>query len=518
MSLDVYSFKIQKCKNIYPYKIIRPLNKEYVNQRRHFREALSEIARNHLRIMQFIGDNPKRSWAKFCQCHSSWYACDYCFAKGIKIEISDNVRARNKIAIQINSVQEQINVCQRDPNNPENIVELNNLFALKEQLQKSMNSLKRKSHILWPYSTMGSEHRSRQSILDIIERIERDEPLTIDERKGVLGRSPLLDVPDFNFVYDSPAEYLHLACLGVIKRLLELTFSFSGGVKRSRVTKRPLSSTGDFNKLMLCTKVTREFPRRARKLDLAVFKGQEYRNIVLFFFPLVLECIEPSEKERTVWLSLVFMLRSAVIPTSEFDSISLDIVRECCDNFYKLFEQLFGPINCTISLHVLCCHLLEIRTHGPLTETSAFKFETFYGELRRSFVPRTNSPLKQILKNTLLRRILSKHQCKNNIYITNYNTPLESNNLIYCYEEKEYNIYEVTDINEANNEVTCVKVGKYPVHFPETPNLNWSKVGVFRKGGVTSDTTEIQTSKISGKVLHVGKYLVTCPINVLLET
>ena len=117
--------------------------------------------------MQFIGDNPKRSWAKFCQCHSSWYACDYCFAKGIKIEISDNVRARNKIAIQINSVQEQINVCQRDPNNPENIVELNNLFALKEQLQKSMNSLKRKSHILWPYSTMGSEHRSRQSIYNI---------------------------------------------------------------------------------------------------------------------------------------------------------------------------------------------------------------------------------------------------------------------------------------------------------------------------------------------------------------
>lgn len=93
---------------------------------------------------------------------------------------------------------------------------------------------------------------------------------------------------------------------------------------------------------------------------------------------------------------------------------------------------------------------------------------------------------------------------------------MESNNLIYCYVRKEYLIYQITDINDA--ELTCHKVGKYPANFTQTPNINWSSVGVFRKGGVSSDPTTIRTSEICGKVLNVGKYLITCPTNVLIET
>lgn len=209
------------------------------------------------------------------------------------------------------------------------------------------------------------------------------------------------------------------------------------------------------------------------------------------------------------------MLRSAVLPTEEFNAVHLPDVYDCCSNFYKLFELLFGKVNCSYNLHLICCHLLEIRTHGPLTETSAFKFETFYGEMRRSFVPGTPSTTKQILKNVMLKRRLRKHQCNNNIFISNYETSLESNNIIYTYSRKEYKIYEIADINGEN--VTCHKIGKYPAVFQETPNLNWSTVGVFRRGGVSSEETILQTSDICGKVLNVDKFLITCPINVLNE-
>ena len=512
VSIDVYSIKFNACKNVYPLKLIRPLNKHKIDKRRHFSDVLNDITQNGLRITQFIGDNPKRSDAKECKCSSAWYACEYCYAKGCKLEVSDNVRAKTKITQQIDLVQEKINQCESEPETTESLAKVENLKSLKEELMKSLNALKRKSNILWPHSTMIAQHRSRASILEIIEKIENQEPLPIDQSKGIMGRSLLMDLPEFNFTYDSPAEYMHSGCIGVIKRLVEITFSV--GVKRPKFTTRKMSSVENFNKFMLVTKVTREFPRRARRLDPGVFKALEYRNLVLFFFPFVLKCIEPKEIE--LWLNLVYMLRSSVIPSVEYSKININQVNECCSAFYKLYEEIFGPQNCTYSFHVFVSHLLEIRTHGPLTETSAFKFESFYGEIRRSFVSGTNSPLKQVLKNIMLKRALSPHVCEKNIYISNYDTPMECNSLIYCYKNDAYLIYKIKDIED--NIVTCNKVGQYPVHFEETPHLTWSTVGVFKKGGVCSDNFHIETSEISGKVLNVGNYLITCPINVLQES
>ena len=72
---------------------------------------------------------------------------------------------------------------------------------------------------------------------------------------------------------------------------------------------------------------------------------------------------------------LAFMFRSGVLPSSEFLAIDISNITERCENFYRIYEALFGKSNCTYNLHMICGHFLEIRTHGPLTETSAFKFE-----------------------------------------------------------------------------------------------------------------------------------------------
>ena len=470
---------------------------------------LDDIKKNNLRVLQFVADKPKRSLAKDCKSSASWYPCEYCYAKGTKIQRTENTQVKCNLLKQKTYLEERIKECE----NSTDSTNINHLVSLKNDIQKTINALNKKTNILWPSSTLGSEPRTRNSILNIVERIENNEKLSLDEEKGVVGRSLLLDLPDFNYVYDAPAEYLHSGCLGVVKKLTELTFDV--GENRTRVTKRKLSSTKTFNELMLKTKVFKEFPRRARRLDFAVFKGQEFRNLCIFFFPLVLECIEPEAKERNLWLNLCYSLRASLIPTEEFKQIKLDDVNDCCHYFYKVFEQIFGPLNCTYNLHVLCGHMLEIRTHGPLTQTSAFKFESFYGEMRRSFVPGTVSPMKQICKNILLKRAISSHQCDNNIVISNYDTPLESNKFIYCYKNKEYLIYQVKHINDT--EVTCNKVGQYKATFKETPNLNWATVGVFRKGGISADTTTIRKNEIKGKVLCVGKYLITCSFNVLNE-
>lgn len=509
----MYSLSFKNCKTIYPFKLIRPLNKHEIDHKGHFRDVINDIIENNLKLDQVIADKLKRSFLKDIKGHSSWFPCEYCYAKGVKIDINENSKARKKLNDQITFLQEKISQLESLSLTNERKSQIENLKTLKEELGKSMKSLKKKSNILWPSSTMDSTHRSRRSILEIVEKLENGQDLTVDEAKGIKGRSILLDVPQFNFVYDCPAEYMHCVCLGNIKKLVELTFNV--GVKRDRVTKRKLSSCAEFNKLMSKIKVVHEFSRRARNLDFSVFKAEEFRNLGLIFFPLVLECIEDGAEERKLWLYIAYMLRSAVIPSTEFEQINIDNVNASCAAFYELFEKLFGKLNCPYNLHVLCSHLFEMRTHGPLTETSAFKFESFYGEMRRSFVTSTISPLKQILKNILLKRTILRHQCKKNVFISNYETSLECNNLVYTYRRKEYTIYKVNEIND--NIVSCNKIGLYPAVFTDTPNINFSSVGVFRKGGICSDNINILLTDIGGKVVKVDEYLLTCPNNVLNE-
>ena len=125
------------------------------------------------------------------------------------------------------------------------------------------------------------------------------------------------------------------------------------------------------------------------------------------------------------------MIRSCIIPADEFVCLNTDTITEACKNMYDLYEQLFGATNCTYSIHVVCSHLMQIRNTGPLTERSAFAFESFYGELRRSFVTGMPSTLKQMMQTVYLRRNLN-HQ-----YICRKERPNFSVIASYIHSKKE---------------------------------------------------------------------------------
>lgn len=246
-----------------------------------------------------------------------------------------------------------------------------------------------------------------ERVLDVVNRIEDDNVLSLDEAKGITGRSLFLDIPYFNFVLHVPAEYLHSTCLGVVKRMFTLTFQV--GDIRARNTIRKLTPPATLNKKMCEIKVPRECSRRIRALVFSVMKGQEFRNYIILFFPVVVSGIEESAKERRVWLLLAYMIRLCVLPEEEYQMSDPEIVRYCGTNFYNLYEKLFHARNCTYYTHVAGSHMPEMRALGPLTETSAFGFESFYGEMRNCFSPGTNSPLKQIMQKVLLKRTISPH-------------------------------------------------------------------------------------------------------------
>lgn len=74
---------------------------------------------------------------------------------------------------------------------------------------------------MWPAAARNGLPRTMEEINNIVLHLNK---LSRDERMGILGYSPLMDYPDFDYIEGSPCEYLHHLCLGVSKRLVELTF------------------------------------------------------------------------------------------------------------------------------------------------------------------------------------------------------------------------------------------------------------------------------------------------------
>lgn len=485
-----------------------------VDSKIYLQKFIEDMKENNCTIKAFVGDNLKRAEAKECLNHASSFPCEYCFCKATSYSVN-----KQEILQKKRSLEEQQHIIENrimriQENEEHDQEEAQTLQLVLSNIKSSISNIKlNKTKLVWPSSTINGEARTKEKICEIVRKIEDDPNLSKEEKKGIVGRSPLLDLDYFDIVLDAPTEYLHSVCLGVVKRLVCLTFNV--GIVRPRITKRKLTPVSKFNLLMLEIKVPREFSRRARNLDFSVLKGQEFRNIVLFFFILVVECIEEGEPERKIWLLLGYVIRACVIPNNEFQNFQHEDIKKYSNQFYKLYEKTFGVVNCSYNTHVVGSHLIEMRFHGPLTLTSAFGFEHFYGEIRHCFVPGTISPLKQIMQKVFLKRALSTHECTPTTHITNHNTELECNDLIYTFVHRTYHCYKVVDIN--NDVFDCLEINTTEVFYEEVPNLNWDTVGVFKEESMGTEKIRINQRFVAGKLVKIKDILLTCPMNILNE-
>ena len=531
-SLDTYSVKFDNCRNIYPIRIIKPCEKFKFDEQEQLRLVLEDINDNHLVIECAVLDNPKRSDVRCAKCASAKFGCEYC--ENCAISFVDSQKKsltliRKNYYIKEKNISQEIKQLQltQTQSDDDNETLLNLRETLATLIEEKENELRKKGRkkITWPASTMGGNLRTVDGIKHISNEIEiNPEILKNDPEfcKGIKGKSLMLDQPFFDITKDLPCEYMHLVCLGVVKRMIELNFKV--GENRERQTKRKLSAPNLFNELIKCIQVCREFSRRCRNLDFGVMKASEFRNIVLFFFIIVLDCIEDEfEDDKRIWLHLVYMIRACVLPNNEFTNIDKTSIESACKKFYILYEKLYGQVNCVYSIHVVS-HLLLVRGDKPLTHKSAFKFESFFSEMKNLYHPGTVSSLKQILQNCYMKRMLEYHHCKKETFYcpekkkNEKNPGKENNSRIYTYNEENsiLCIYTIVKIIDEEN-FLCIKHGKFQATFPLTPEYNWSDVGVFKVGPMSDESYVVKKKSICGKVLSVNGYFITCPINVLLE-
>lgn len=527
ITTDVFAVSFKDCHKVYPMRLIRPTNRNKYPEQDEIKRVIDDINKNACTITACVLDNPKRSNLRCALCHSATYACEYCEAAAVQVmKQNELLLLKKKFELRRKNIQNTIKFLTESPGTRKSketdnlkIVELNEtLIKLKEDEEKELKSVKK--HLAWPFSTMTGRLRTKDLTKYVVSKITRS-ATAIDkhEAKGFKGQSHLLYQPNFDFIDGIPVEYMHSGCLGVIKRMVELTYNV--GECRDKVSKRKLSDSEHFNRAMRDVQHPRECSRRSRNLDLGIIKAQEYRNMSLFFFPIIIESIEDTfPKEKMTWLYLTFILRACVIPNKEFNSIEKNHIKNAARKFYFLFEKCYGESNCTYSIHVIASHLLRIRGNEPLTERSAFIYESFYAEMKNLFHAGTTSPLKQILQNTMMKRILENHCCKKPITFSPKKDPkkgLENNYSIYIYNDQ--NKYDLYNIIEDNGDGTfkCTPQGRFVYKCQLTPEIDWSSVGVFKVGPSGSNVTTLHRKDIHGKVIKVKNFLITCPINILNE-
>ena len=530
VSNDVFSISFHGCNKVYPIRLIRPINRFKYDVQSHIKAVIDEINEQNFKLSKLILDNPKRADFKCCMTSAATFGCEYCEAGAILVRDSyskaELTTITKKYECKRKHILNTIEFLRESPGTAaakaKDMEKIDNFTKMLDDLVEEEKKEKKKSNkrqLAWPSSTFNGLIRTTDLIKYTVNNIETSEiELTKQEKKGIKGKSHLLYQPNFHFINDIPTEYMHLGCLGVVKRLIELTFNV--GEKRDRLTKRKLTEAIAYNLEIMKIQAVREFNRRSRNLDLGIMKAQEHRNVILFYFPIVVNCIEPEfPSERKIWLLLAFLFRSCILPNNEFENIPTELIKNASKQFYELYEKAFGTKNCTYSIHVFSSHILRIRGNEPLTCNSAFLYESFYSEMRNMFHAGTVAPTKQVLQNTYMKRILETHTCERPILydVKKKEKGLENNSLIYVVNANlSHDFYVIQKVID-DNKFLCKKQGRFLVNFPEVSDIPWEKIGVYKTGPLGDEEIVIEKENVAGKALKVQKYFITCPINVLHE-
>ncbi|EFN87335.1 hypothetical protein EAI_08038, partial [Harpegnathos saltator] len=213
-----------------------------------------------------------------------------------------------------------------------------------------------------------------------------------DEDHHKEGRSPLESLP-FGMVSQVPLEYMHLVCLGVMKKLLS---AWVCG-KYSRLSKLPARSISIMSKRLetLKTYCPSDFARRPKSLDTYTkYKATELRQFLLYTGPVVTYGILDQQLyTHFLFLHVAIKILVSTSPSEAY----LKFADLALKKFVDRCESLYGATFNSYNIHGLLHLTDDVRQLDSLDSFSAFPYEnnmTFF----RKYCRKPNLPLQQIFK------------------------------------------------------------------------------------------------------------------------
>ncbi|KAL1443321.1 hypothetical protein MTO96_007530 [Rhipicephalus appendiculatus] len=189
-----------------------------------------------------------------------------------------------------------------------------------------------------------------------------------------------------------PTEYMHLVCLGVMRRMLRNWVSRGQGPRTSRLGRFERCKLNDC--LRECANAFPSYlqrkPRGTEELDR--WKATEFHTFLLYVGPVVLKSVLPaSQYEHFLMFHVAITILASAQYHVEYNQFASDLLRY----FVQQFRKLYGDKQLVYNMHTLS-HLAEqCLVHGPLDDFSAFSFESHLGKIKK-LLRSSNKPLAQL--------------------------------------------------------------------------------------------------------------------------
>ncbi|CAI6372420.1 unnamed protein product [Macrosiphum euphorbiae] len=250
---------------------------------------------------------------------------------------------------------------------------------------------------------------------DFLNRTDDDHHVTNDV-------SILTEVPYIDMVTCFSLDYMHLGCLGVMKKLILL---WLGMMKNASVSVRLQNC--DVTKIsnhLLSIKsfITSDFPRKTRGLnEILRFKATEFKFMLVYVGPIVLKGVITDEC-YSHFLCLHVAFRILLSPHSSMNRV--EFAEKLLVYFVETFEELYGAQFSSLNIHGLIHLADDYRKYGALDNCSCFPFENFMKFLKK-MVRKHEKPLEQVI---------NRYQ----EFIT-FNKPLVNNNSNVSFKKEHSN-------------------------------------------------------------------------------
>lgn len=225
----------------------------------------------------------------------------------------------------------------------------------------------------------------------------------MEDQEHHTGVSPLIDL-GIGLVTTFVLDYMHLICLGVVRKLIYLWLKGPLRCRLSVGLLRVISEQMKFARQYF----PRTFCRRPRSLlEVAQWKATEFRQFLLYTGPVVLCNNLPNDKYLN-FLVLSVSVRILLSPTLcvQYCDYSENLLKYFVENFAHLYGQEFLAYN----VHSLIHLAQDARRFGPLDNVSCFPFENFLGKLKK-MVKRPQNPVQQIVRRVNERHKVRRRKC-----------------------------------------------------------------------------------------------------------
>ena len=208
-----------------------------------------------------------------------------------------------------------------------------------------------------------------------------------DHHRGI---SPLAGT-SVKLVTEFPLDYMHLCCLGVMRKLIY--FWMKGPLKVRLGVQAVKSVSAYLNEYK--TFIPTEFARKPRCLEeIDRWKATELRQFLLYTGPVALCRNLPAVFYKNF---LLFHVGMVIFLGPDSDRATYEYAGDIIKAFVQHYTELYGKDAVVYNVHNLI-HLVDDAKHyGSLNNVSAFQFENFLGSLKK-LIRKPHLPLQQVVR------------------------------------------------------------------------------------------------------------------------